>query len=250
MAQNDVELPEDEMQEQESQSPEEDKWMQGMEGKYPDLKGDREGMFRASREGYDKEHELNKENADAYNRISNAIQKSPESAEFINRLVNSDDDSDPVDMMIDIFGDDLSEVFGNGGNVEALKSKHKDTQAKRKAEDEKNQEIGQAYVDACEELGVEPEETERKIVAKFNGEDAQEFLANKEFFKAIIQSLSYEDDMLAAEARGRNAKMGERNRRGVTSDGLPRSTSAGGAEKQFDPNSLGAINERRRRMAD
>ena len=85
----------------------------------------------------------------------------------------------------------------------------------------KNAAIGEAFVNACKELNLDPEETEKKIIAKFNGEDATEFLANTEFFKAIINSLSYEDDMLAAEARGRNANMQERDKRkSMGSDGL------------------------------
>lgn len=235
-----------------SQTPEEDAWLAGMEGKYPDMKGNREALFKASREGYDREHELNKENADAYGKIYNAIDKSPEVASFINKLTNPDDGAYPEEAFAEL-GEDLVKLLTGEIDNEAYRNAKKtryDNEAAEKAkEEEKNAAIGEAFVNACKELNLDPEETEKKIIAKFNGEDATEFLANTEFFKAIINSLSYEDDMLAAEARGRNANMQERDKRkSMGSDGLPRGGQSGARPKKADPNSLEAMQMYRRKM--
>lgn len=234
-----------------SQTPEEDAWMTGMEGKYPDLKGNREAMFKASREGYDREHKLNKENADAYGKIYNAIERSPEAASFINRLTNPEEGAEPEEAFAE-FGEDLVKLLTGEIDNEAYRNAKKARMDAKAKEDEKNAAVGQAFVDACTEMGLDPEETEKKILAKYNGEGATDFMANSEFFKAIIRSLSYEDDMLAAEARGRNANVAARDaRRSAGNDGLPRTGNAAGAmQKKYDPNSLAAMAEQRRRMSN
>lgn len=253
MAEEMKKIEEPELELEASQTPEEDAWMAGMEGAYPDLKGNREALFKASREGYDREHKLNKDNADAYGRIYAAIDRSPEMGAFINKIVEPDSEEFPEEAVL-AFGEDLKKLITGEYDTEAYRKAKKAAEEKRAAEEKakadeeaKNEAIGQAFVDACQELGLDPEATEKKILAKFNGEDATEFMANKEFFKAIIQSLTYEDDMLAAEARGRSAQMTERNaRRSAGSDGLPRSGANAGQGRKYNPNSLAAMAEKRR----
>ncbi len=239
-------------QEQVSQTPEEDAWVQGMEGKYPDLKGNREALYKASREGYDKEHELNKSNADSYGKIYNAIQSSPEAAKVINRLVNPKEGEEPEAAFAE-FGEDLVDLLT--GKIDSpTYSKRKKELAEQKAKNEElNIKAGEAFVNACEELGKDPEETTKALAQKYNagGEGDTDFRASKDFYVALIRSLTYDDDMVAAEARGRNAQFAERNRRSsAQTDGIPRSQSAGGQNAKYDPNSLAAIAERRKRMAN
>lgn len=252
MAEEKLNPEEEVVQDGASQTPEEDAWTAGMEGKYPELKGNREALFKASREGYDREHNLNKENADTYGKIYSAIDKSPEVAAFVNRVTNPEEGAEPEEAFAE-FGEDLVKLLTGEIDNETYRNAKKarvENETKRKADEEaRNAAVGQAFVDACSELNLSPEETEKKILAKFNGEDATEFIANKDFFKAIIQSLTYDDDMLAAEARGRNAQITERNRRKSTgSDGIPRSSQAGSTQKRFDPNSLEAMAEYRKKM--
>lgn len=236
-----------------SQTPEEDAWLAGMEGKYPDLKGDREALYKASREGYDKEHELNKGNADSYRKIENAIQSSPEAARFINRIVNPQDGEEPEAAFAE-FGEDLIDLLTGKIDSPTYSKRKKELADQKAAEEELNVKAGEAFVSACEELGKDPEETTNALAQKYNasGDGKTDFRANKDFYVALIRSLSFDDDLIAAEARGRNAQLTERNRRSNTgTDGIPHSQGAGGAPSaKKDPASLAAIAERRRRLAD
>lgn len=236
-----------------SQTPEEDAWVAGMEQKYPEAKGNREAMFKASREGYDKEHELNKKNAQDYERIYEGIQRSPEVAGFVNRLTHPEDGEEPEEAYAE-FGEDLVDLLtgkiDNKTYRDAKARKKAEADEKAKAEADTAEAAGKAYVEACESLGMDPKEAMGQLNAKYgNGGDEPDFRMSKEFYVALLKSLSYDDDMLAAEARGRNAQMKERNgRRGAASDGLPHSGSAGGAAKSADPNSLASVYARRAAM--
>lgn len=245
-----------------SQTPEEDAWMAGMESKYPDLKGNREAMFKASREGYDKEHELNKENASAYKAIDDAIGSSPEVAMFMNRIVNKTDENAEPEEAFAEFGEDLVDLLTGKTDNETYRTKKKE-RADKMAEDEKmraekeaaEKEIttkaGEAFVAACEELGMSPEDAEKKLMDKYGNSETSDFRLSQDFYKALLKSLTYEDDMLAAEARGRNAQMGERDQRRMGgTDGLPHGNNGGGMPKKYDPNSLAAMAEQRRRMSN
>lgn len=234
-----------------SQTPEEDAWMAGMEGKYPEHKGDREAMFKASREGYDKEHELNKQNAEDYGKIYNAIQRSPETAGFINRLTHPQEGEEPEEAYAE-FGEDLVDLLTGKIDNKAYREKKAANRAAadeaKAKEDSMKQAAGEAFVAACEEIGLSPEDAEKKLVEKFKSEDG-DFRMSKDFYAALLKTLSYDDDIAAAEARGRNASLAERNnRRSVGTDGLPRTQGTGGATNT-KKSSLAAIMEREKRMA-
>lgn len=236
-----------------SQTPEEDAWLAGMEGKYPDLKGNREALYKASREGYDKEHELNKSNADSYRKIESAIQSSPEAARFINRIVNPQDGEEPEAAFAE-FGEDLIDLLTGKIDSPTYSKRKKELADKKAADEELKVKAGEAFVSACEELGKNPEEITNALAQKYNagGEGETDFRASKDFYVALIRSLSFDDDLIAAEARGRNAQLVERNRRNSAgTDGIPHSQGAGGMQNtKKDPTSLAAIAERRRRLAD
>lgn len=234
----------------EASHPEEDAWVAGLEGKYPDLKGNREGLFKASREGYDREHKLNKDNADSYGKIYDAIQRSPEAAKFINRMVNPVEGEEPEAAFAE-FGEDLVDLLTGKIDSPAYSKRKAELSAQRAADEELNMRAGEAFVAACEELGKEPEAATQELIAKYGGGgESADFRASKEFYVALLRSLTYDDDLIAAEARGRNARMTERDRRsGAVTDGLPNSNSVGGNAAKYDPNSLAAIQERRRKAA-
>lgn len=246
-------------QQNQVENPEEQAFWSGMENKYPDLKGNKEALYKAAREGYDKEHELNKKNSDSYKEIYDAIQRSPETARFINRITHPEKGAEPEEAFAE-FGEPLVDLLtGKIDNATYRKRKGELAEESKKraeakaAEDEMNVKAGEAFVEACKEIGIEPEEAEKQLTAKFNGEGgSRDFRANKSFYTALLQSLSREDDILAAEARGRNAQMQEKDlRRNKSNDGLPRSNGSGaGTAKVYDPNSLEAAMRRRARLDD
>jgi len=236
-------------------NPEEKLWMDGMEAKYPDLKGNKEALYKASREGYDKEHELNKENADTYKRIYDAMEREPKAAVFINKLTNPENEDTAIEEAILEMGDDVLDLVSGKIDMPAYREKKAAmAEEKAKADAEKmemEKAAGEAFVGACEEIGIEPDEAYNRLKDMY-GEEGKDvdFRTSKPFYVALLRSLTYEDDLLAAEARGRNAKMTERdNRKIVESDGLPRSTSGGqGAAAKRNPNSLGSIMAERAAM--
>lgn len=228
-----------------SQTPERDAWLAGMKGKYPDLGDDEEALYKASREGYDREHKLNKDNAEDYGKIYDAIQRSPETASFISRLTNPEEGARPEEAFAE-FGDELRQLIAGEIDAPAYREKMAAKESEKAAKDEADKAAGEAYVAACEELGLDPEKAEQDIIAKY-GKDGQ-WMASKDFFTALLKSLTYDDDMAAAELRGRNAQVTERKATRNNNDGLPRSGSAGAQGKKYDPNSLAAMAEQRRRM--
>lgn len=220
--------------------PEYESWKKGMQTKYPELGDDDEALFKASREGYDAEHEKNKENEFNNGRIYGAIQKSPEVANFIGRLANGDDES-PEEAFAE-FGEDLVELLTGKINSETYNKRKSESEAARQASEDaekaKQEAAGKAYVDACTELGVDPEETEKKLLEAFSG-GSDTFIASKEFYTALIQSLTREDDLAAAAAQGRGMSMANARKRSMGGDGLPRS-AAGAASAGADKDSFAA----------
>lgn len=241
-----------------SETPNRDKWRQGLIGKNPELEGaDDEALYAASMDGYDAEHEANKIHAkddEDKQRIQDAISKSPEVAAFMNRFLNPEDGAEPEEAFAAL-GDDLVDLLTGKIDNEAYRNK-KAANAKAKADKEaadiaiKN-EAGKAFTEACEKIGIEPEEAYSQLMAKYGKEGGEDFRADATFYEALLRSLTYDEDIAAAEARGRTQSFNERrgNSRG-NSDGLPhRQTGGGAAIEKEDPNSLAAIGRRRARMS-
>lgn len=236
----------------ESTTPNRDAWRAGIMKKNPNL-GENpsdEDLYAASMSGYDTEHEQNKKNQKDNGMLYEALQRSPEFAGVVSKLANPEEGQEPGEEFLAL-GEDLVDLLT--GKIDAPKFRE-GRQAKRDAEAKKaelDKAAGEAYTKACETLGIDPEETMGKLLDKYGTEDKKGFLADERFYTALIQSLTRDEDIEAAEARGRGAQIATRKETAsAASDGIARSTAGSAATpKTTNPNSLAAIGERRRQAA-
>ena len=223
-----------------------DKWKKGIMSKNPNLteESDMEDFYAASTEGYETEHEYAKKNRGEVEQMDKLLKAHPELAAFMDNVVNSD-------------GEDLGEAFFNLGELtkayatgEIDSPKYKARLEERKAKDaeiaSKQDAQAVAFEDACKEMGVDPEEISQALMEKlFNPMAAYEL--SKDVWKNLINMLNYEDDVTAAEVRGRNANItAQRKKLSDASDGIPHKPSAAAPAQQPKPKTdLDIIAERR-----
>lgn len=203
-----------------------DKWKAGIMKKNPNLteESDMEDFYAASSEGYEAEHEYAKKNRGEVEQLDKLLKAHPEMASFMDSVLNSD-------------GEDLGEAFFNLGELakayatgEIDSPKYKALSEEKNAKDaeiaSKSQAQAVAFEDACKEMGVDPEEVSQELMEKlFNPMAAYEL--SKEVWKDLINMLNYEDDVTAAEVRGRNANItAQRKKLSDATDGIPHKPSA------------------------
>lgn len=193
-------------------NPNEAAWFAGMEEAYPDLKGDREALFKASKEGYDKEH--------AY------AKKSRAEGEELNAILDSDPDLNAM----------FTEIFsrGNGGHPILAVLRHAKPLVKRylngeiddeeliaemKREEESNaalkrkQEMQEAaFAKECEARGWNVEETLTKLDEILNNPCETEEQC-REQVNNLFKIIEFDDAVSAAEVRGKNATITEEKRK-------------------------------------
>lgn len=220
------------------------RWRDGLVKKNPNIDpNDLEALYAASSTGYDEEHEYAKKNRAEVDKLNKLFQKHPELGKFFDSVANAEDD-------------DLGEAFLNLGELVtgyatgAIDSqKYKDgVAAKKQREQEiatKEEACGVAFKEACEALGVDEKETAQSLREKlFDPLAAYEM--SVEAWKSLINMLNYDDDVAAAEIRGRNENItAQRKSRAAASDGLPHRPSPAAAPAAASTDPLETVLERR-----
>lgn len=203
-----------------STTPNQDKWRENMRAKYPDAADD-EALFEASMRGYDEEHDFAKRQREENDQLARIIQDKPEIAGFYSELAS---------------GNIGAAILNIGDLVEAYKSGEMDDEKyntmvadRKKADEEKNSAIdaqNEVYRQWCEKKGYDPDEwMERaneqlfKPMSTYKMAEAQ--------FDALDKMLNYDEDVEAAEIRGRNANIvAQRKKRSEATDGQANGGSA------------------------
>jgi hypothetical protein len=203
-----------------------DRWKAGVLKNNPDLTedSDMEELYAASSAGYDAEHDYAKKERQEVERLGELLSKHPELASFFDSVVNAEDE-------------DLGTAFLNLGELITAYSKgeidsaaYKAGMEEKKRKDKevatKSEAQAAAFEKACEEMDVNPEETSQELMEKlFNPMAAYELTV--EAWKGIIKMLHYDDDVVAAEVRGRNANItAQRKKMENSTDGIPHRPSA------------------------
>ena len=203
-----------------------ERWKAGVLKKNPNLTedSDMEEIYAASMAGYDAEHDYAKKSRQEVEMLDKTLKQHPEMASFYDSVINAE-------------GEDLGAAFLNlgelitayaKGEIDSAAYKAGMEEKKRKDEETATKSDAQAaaFEKACEEMGVDPEETSQELMDKlFNPMAAYELTV--EAWKGIIKMLHYDDDVVAAEVRGRNANItAQRKKMENSTDGIPHRPSA------------------------
>ena len=202
-----------------SETPNRDKLLGGLRGKYGDLSD--EELYGKAMEGYDSDHQYRK--------------KSSAEAESLNALLQSDENLNDFFVDLFTFGKEgkpwkamarikpLMQQYINGEitdeeyEAEAKRIADADAKTKRVAE------MAKAAFDAeCQERGWDPAETMEKLNALIN-HDCETEEECREQVKNMFRILDYEPAVAAAEVRGKNENIAEQRRN------VPKTAPKGGA---------------------
>lgn len=229
---------------QQSTTPNYDAWKAGILKKYPDVNpDDQEALFAASMAGYDTEHDYAKEQRASVGRFQENLNKHPELASFYNSIINSEDE-DLGEAILNL-GDLISDYATGKIDSEAYK-KGLETRKQFEAEyDTKRQAQDIAFKQACDELGVDPNETSKMLQDKIiNPMAAIELTVD--VWKTLINAINRDEDVAAAEARGRNTSIAaQRGKVEHATDGMQHAGSAAAPASKETKSSIDQIGERR-----
>lgn len=229
-----------------SKTPNRDRWLANMRVKYPDVENE-DDLYARSMEGYDTEHDFAKQQREENASLNELITSNPELARFYNEMFERGKDGHPEMALLNI-GDLLKAyITGEMTSDEYIAEKEKRSQAE--SEQQKKLEAQNAVFTAwCEKKGYDPEEWATRAAEKLFTPMANHELAEAQF-DAIDNMLNYDDDVEAAEVRGRNANISSQRRRmGSRGDGMLNSQSASGAGGGEKKNMIADIANQRAAM--
>lgn len=203
-----------------------ERWKAGVMKNNPNLTedSDMEDFYAASSAGYDAEHDYAKKERAEVEKFHDMLTKHPEMASFYNSVINAEDE-------------DLGEAFLNlgelikayaTGEIDSAKYAEGMNEKKRIEEETNGKQEAQAaaFEKACEEMGVDPVETSQSLMDKLFNPMAT-YALTVDLWKSLIKMLSYDDDVAAAEVRGRNANItAQRKKIENSTDGIPHRPSA------------------------
>lgn len=203
-----------------------DRWKAGILKRNPNLSEDSdiEELYAASSAGYDAEHDFAKKQRKELEELANTFKQYPEIANFMDGVTNAKD-GDLGAAFLNL--GELTTAYAKGEiDSPAYKAGMEEKKRKEKEIATKSEAQAAAFEKACEEMGVDPEETSQELMDKlFNPMAAYELTV--EVWKNIIKMLSYDDDVVAAEVRGRNANISaQRKKMENSTDGIPHRPSA------------------------
>lgn len=213
-----------------AETPNRDKWFANLRGKYGEDLSE-EDLYGKAMESYDAEHEYAKQARNDVNEFANVVNQNPALLNFYQRVIELG--ADDAEMALAELGDDLVSLLTGEIDSEAykeIKRRKAETEAEnaRKAEENEQKRIAQrAALEAfCQEKGIDPDEFIDKV-QKTLLEPISAFSVEKELFETLYKMLNYDEDIEAAEVRGRNAKItAERKKAAASTDGLVNRGSA------------------------
>ena len=193
------------------ENPNEQEWFAGMEEAYPDLKGDREALFKASKEGYDKQHAYYKKAVAEQEQLNAILESDPDLNAMFTEIFERGKDGNPGLALHHMRP--LMKKYVNG---EITSEEYLAEQKRMQEEDaalQKKQAMQQAaFVKECEERGWDVEETLTKLNEVMNGPCETEEQC-REQVRNIFKILDYDPAVAAAEVRGKNSKITEEKRK-------------------------------------
>jgi hypothetical protein len=221
------------------------KWKAGIMKRNPNLteESDMEDFYAASSAGYDSEHDYAKKQRAEVESLRETLTAHPELADFMDAAYNAKD-GDLGAAILNL--GEVTRAYANGEiDSPAYKAGMEEKKRKEAEVKEKSALQAVAFEDACKELGVDPEETAQALTEKlFNPMAAYEL--TKEVWGNLIKMLNYDDDVAAAEVKGRNANiMAKRKKLETSTDGIPHAPSATASTRATESSPLDDVVGRR-----
>jgi hypothetical protein len=199
------------------ETPYETAWMAGMEEAYPDLKGDREALFKASKEGYDKQRSFVKKAQAEAQVLDEILSSDPELNEMFTDIFKSGKDGHPILAALRHLKP-LAQKYINGEITDEEFLAEKKRLEEQDAVAQKKREMQEAaFVKECEERGWDVEETLIKLDGILNGSCENEDQC-REQVRQMFKIIDFDDAVSAAEVRGKNATIKEEKRKNKTTD--------------------------------
>lgn len=194
------------------ENPNEQEWFASMEEAYPDLKGDREALFKASKEGYDKQHAYYKKAVAEQEQLNAILESDPDLNAMFTEIFERGKGGHPI-LAVLRHARPLVKQYLNGeiddDEFLALVKREEESNAALKRKQEMQQ---AAFVKECEERGWDVEETLTKLNEVMNGPCETEEQC-REQVRNIFKILDYDPAVAAAEVRGKNSKITEEKRK-------------------------------------
>lgn len=211
------------MAEPTTQTPYEDMFFAGMEKKNPELKGNREGMFKAAKENYDRDHEYAKKSMAEADQLKEILSSNEDLNNLFVEIFERGKDGHPELALIHM--KPLMQQYINGeitSEEYLAEKKRMEDEANSKTEADKMKE--EAFAEVCAERGWDVGETLKKLQAVMEAPADKE--KSKEQVRNFLKILDYDDAIAAAETRGRNAKIEEQRRNTPSGGAMPRNGGA------------------------
>lgn len=198
-----------------SETPNRDKWMANLRGKYGDDLSE-EDLYQRSMESYDEEHDSNKRFISEANDLEEIVKANPELGMVFNEIFERGKDGHP-EMALRNLPDELKRYVSDPeyGDEEYIASKkqRQEEEAAKKAKDEQTQALReQAFAEVCEEKGIKDTEAALKALQDVFDNPCETLDQCKEQVRAFLKMAEFDGAVAAAEVRGRNANIAEQRR--------------------------------------
>ena len=193
-------------------NPNEVAWFAGMEEAYPDLKGDREALFKASKEGYDKQHAYMKKSQAEGEELNAILASDPDLNAMFTEIFQRGKDGHPI-LAVLRHAKPLVKKYLNGEiEDEEFIAETKRLEEQEAATNKKREMQEAAFVKECEARGWDVEETLTKLDGILNGACETEEQC-REQVQNLFKIIEFDDAVSAAEIRGKNATITEEKRK-------------------------------------
>lgn len=192
---------------------------------------------------YDAEHDYAKKSREDVARMNEMAMREPELAGFIAGIY----DGKPIEEVITYLSP-LAQAMLNGDiDAPTYRRQLEEQRATKEKEDAMVAEFEAATVDLAQEYGISTEDLKAMITPFL--QMLTEPGSAKKVIAAIKKANDYDNDIQAAEVRGRNAKISAERKSLARNDGMPRPNSAPSQIQEPRPMStLDRIGQRREEM--
>lgn len=199
-------------------------WLRNMRSKYPDVENDDE-LYGKSMEGYDREHDYAKRSRAENQRMAEIMNENPDLASFYKEVYTRGKDGHPEMALLNL--GDLLKSYINGDLTSDEYIKGKEAKSKKDSETKaKIAKMDEVFQKWCQEKGYNPEEWMQKATELLFDPIQKHEIAEAQL-EAIDHMINYDNDVAAAETRGRNENISAQRIKGAKlSDGMLNTTSA------------------------
>lgn len=243
MAKENKETPQNEAQvpvQEQSQTPNFDKWRTNMRGKYGEDKTDEE-LYDLSMSGYDTEHDAVKRYSAEATELEDILSANPDLAGVFSEIFTRGKDGNPAGALRNLPPElkryITDENYGDEAYLADKKAREDEATAKKAKEEQTQSLREQAFDEVCQEDGVADPEAALEALKGVLYNPCETLDQCKEQVRAFLKMVDYDNAVEAAEVRGRNANIAAQRKKsaGGTDGQANRASAAGGTGTQENP---------------